>query len=68
MCAQSAEIPRNLVNAAVALMAVLGSRTVEMPVMHILITHGPRASRLAKVSCREAHLCYGLLFAYCLLK
>ena len=45
----SAELQKNPANPAVALAVVLGSTTVEMPATHSLITHGPRASRLAKV-------------------
>jgi hypothetical protein len=40
-------------NAAVVLVAVLGSSNVEMSVIHSLIIRGVRASRLAKVGCRE---------------
>ena len=42
--------PTRLANVAVAVVAVLGSRTAEMPATHNLIIHGPRASRFAKVS------------------
>ena len=47
--ASSVALPRNLVNVAVVLGVVLGSRTVEMSATQSLITHGPRASRLATV-------------------
>ena len=46
-------LSRNLVNAAVVLAAVLGSRTAEMSVTRRLITHGSKASRLVKVRCWE---------------
>ena len=57
--AQSAVLSRNLVDVAVALAAVLGSRTAEMLVTQRLIIHGPRASRLAKVGSEE--LCVALI-------
>ena len=41
--------PRNLVNIAVVLGVVLGSRTVEILAIQSLIIHGLRASMLAKV-------------------
>ena len=41
--------PRNPANAVVALAAVPGSRSVETPATQRLSTHGPRASRPAKV-------------------
>ena len=56
LSAGSAELPRNLANAAVALAGALGSSTAEKQAMKSSITHGERASRLAKVGCREAEL------------
>ena len=53
----SAARPRNLANATVALVVVLGSRTVEMPVTQSSIIHGPRAFRLAEVSCGVTEFC-----------
>ena len=44
-----AALSRNPVYSAVALVAVLGSKTVAMPVIYSLIIHGLRASRLAQV-------------------
>ena len=49
----SAALPRNLVNAAVALPVVLGLRSVEMMTTGSSIIHGSRASKLAKVGCGE---------------
>ena len=49
-CASSVSLPRNLVSAAAVFVAVLGTRTVEMSATQSSIIHGPRASRLAKVS------------------
>ena len=49
----SAALPRNLVNAAVALPAVLGLRSVEMMTTRSSIIPGSRASKLAKVGCGE---------------
>ena len=46
--APSAVPPRKLAHLAVVLVAVLGSRTVEMVMMQSLIIHGLRASRLAQ--------------------
>ena len=43
-------MPRNPEYSAVVLAVVLGLRTVEMPVTHILIIHGRRASKLVKVA------------------
>ena len=51
--APSAALRRSLANGAVALVAELGSRTVEMPTIHNLIIHGLRASRLVEVSCGD---------------
>ena len=48
----SAEVSRNPANSVAVLAAVLGLRTVVMPATQILVTHGARASRPAKVSCR----------------
>ena len=48
-------LARNLVHPAVALVAVLGLRTVGMLGTHSLIIHGPRASRPANV-CRVERL------------
>ena len=48
VCALNAVPPRPA-KAAVALAEALGSRTVEMSAIESLTTHGPRASRLAKV-------------------
>ena len=45
----SAELRRNPGNAVVALVAVLGSRSVEMPATQSSITHGSKAFELAKV-------------------
>ena len=53
----SAALPRNLVNAAVALPAVLGLRSVEMMTTRSSIIPGSRASKLAKVGCWEAEIC-----------
>ena len=52
-----AALPRNLVNVAVALAVVLGSRSVEMWTTQSLSIHGPRVCRLAKVSCGQAEFC-----------
>ena len=49
--APSAAWPRNPVLVAVALLVVLGSRTVEMPATQSLTTHGLRGCRLANVGC-----------------
>ena len=46
-------LPIRPANAAVVLAAVLGSRTVEMLATQRLTTHGPRASRPAKVHFEE---------------
>ena len=51
-------LARNLVNAVVALAAVLGLRTAEMLGTHSLIIHGPRASRPANVCHGEGFLLY----------
>ena len=52
--ASSAAPPRKLANQVVALVAVLGSRNAEMPSAQMLITHGPRAFKFAKVRCVES--------------
>ena len=49
----SAALPRYLVNAAAALAAVLGLRSVEMMTTRSSIIPGSRASKLAKVGCGE---------------
>ena len=50
-------LSRNLANSAVALAAELGSRNVEMSGTPMLIIHGPRAFRLAKVGHGDADFC-----------
>ena len=49
MYALNAALPRNLANAAVAVTAVLGSRSAEMSTTRSLITHGSRVFGLANV-------------------
>ena len=59
MGVQSVALATNPANAAVVLAAVLGSRVVEMLETQSSITPGSRASRLAKVACRE--ICYWVM-------
>ena len=49
----SVALPRNLANSVVALAAVLGSRSVEMPVTQSLVIRGSRASEPAKANSRQ---------------
>ena len=55
--AQSVLLSRNLVSIAVVPVAVLGSNNAEIWGTKSSITHGKRASRLAKVSCGECESC-----------
>ena len=48
-------LPKIPANAVAALVVGLGLGTVEMPATQILIIHGPRAYKLAKVRCLEAN-------------
>ena len=61
----SAALSRNLVNAAAALVVVLGSRDVEMLATRSSIIHGWTGSRLANVSSGEHKLCGVSLLRVC---
>ena len=50
----SAALAKDLANIVVALAAVLGSRSAELPATHNLIILGPRVSRLVKVGGGES--------------
>ena len=55
-------LPIKLESAAVVLVAVLGSRTVGIQMIHLLITHGSKASKLATVSWIElSYTCWMVL-------
>ena len=53
----SVGLPIRTANTVVALAAVPGSRSVDMLVTQILLIHGLRALRLAKVGCAETDFC-----------
>ena len=55
--APSAGGARKLEDVAAALAVVLGSRTADTQATRISIIHGLRASRLAKVGCRQYEFC-----------
>ena len=57
MVVQSAVLPRIPEKLLAVLAAVLGTKIVEMPTIHSLPIHGPKAFRLAKVCYASTKFC-----------